>query len=113
MRHFEGAGDIPMRFMAARNDRNVSRSCPGGYVLAVAGSVTHKYLVVTGIAVIGHDDMIRLAGLAVVNGAMLPALGQSRSAAEIIRHHKRWFVQNESNLLGCAAPFADVDGLIG
>jgi hypothetical protein len=38
--------------------------------------------------------MIRHAGEAVVYGAMLPALGQSCSAAEIIRHQKRWVVQN-------------------
>jgi hypothetical protein len=50
--------------------------------------------VVTGIAAIGHDDMIRHAGLAVVYGVILPPLGQSCSAAEIIRHHKQWFVQN-------------------
>src|ERR1700679_745929 len=103
MRHFERARDIPVSFMAARNDRDGSRTSPGGYVRSVTGSVTHKYLVITGIAVVGHDDMIRIAGLAVVNGTMLPALGQSCAAAEIIRNHKRRFVQNESDLLGCAA----------
>ena len=94
MRYPYGAGDIPARFMAARNDRDGTRTCPGRDVLPVTGSGAHDYLVVTGVAIVGHDDMIRHAGEAVVYGAVLPALGQLCSAAEIIQRHKRWVVQN-------------------